>query len=501
MDSHPIRGLIIISCLTLFHAVITTAKVSLENVNEANVEKRAEEGERKAKRVQKLLGQPDRYINLMKLVSATICILIGIVYISEQYALIERLVKKNLPIEKYPIIYIVCTIFITAFLIYLIVLLGFLFPKKLALRYPDSFVFSLSALFAALLHLFTPLLWLLEKNINLLLRLFQINPSELEENVTQDEIISIVNEGQEQGVLEAEEAEMISNIIEFDEKEANDIMTHRRKIIAISAALSIEEALRFMLEENFSRFPLYQDSLDNIVGILHLKDVTRYYMDENLKHRPLIEAARKPYFIPDTQNIDVLFREMQSKKIHMAVAIDEYGQTAGIIAMEDLIEEIVGDIQDEYDEEEDMIIEEATGSYLVHGEADLEEVGEFIGIEFEEEDLENFGTLNGFLISRLEHIPKENETEQIDYCGYKFQIIKVEHKVIRLVRLSRIPNEIEMDQEEEEAFLKEEKRASYFYVDSNFKTPHFRKKGVLRAAQLSVEETVSSSEIISQEKR
>ena len=169
--------------------------------------------------------------------------------------------------------------------------------------------------------------------------------------------------------------------------------------------------------------------------------------------------------------------------------------------MEDLIEEIVGDIQDEYDEEEDMIIEEATGSYLVHGEADLEEVGEFIGIEFEEEDLENFGTLNGFLISRLEHIPKENETEQIDYCGYKFQIIKVEHKVIRLVRLSRIPNEIEMDQEEKEAFLKEEKRASYFYVDSNFKTPHFRKKGVLRAAQLSVEETVSSSEIISQEKR
>lgn len=454
MDSHPIGGLIVISCLTLFHAIVTAAKVSLENINEATMEKQAQEGRKQAQRVIKLSARPDRYINLMKLVSATVCILIGIIYISEQYAVLAEMVKKNQLLREYPVAFAACAALMTAILIYVIVLLGFLLPKKLGLRYADSFACRLSKLLSCLITVFTPLLWLFEKNIHILLRLFGIHPSELEENVTEDEIISMVNEGQEQGVLEAEEAEMISNIIEFDEKEANDIMTHRKKIIAVSTELSIEEALRFMLNESFSRFPLYQDDIDNIVGILHLKDVARYFMNEKLRYRPLIEAAREPYFIPDTLNIDVLFRDMQLKKIHMAVAIDEYGQTAGIVAMEDLLEEIVGDIQDEYDDEEDMIIEELEGSYLIHGEADLEEVGESTGIEFEEEDLDNFDTINGFLISRLEHIPEENETTQITYSGFEFQIIKVEHKVIRLVRMSRLPKEGEIPKEGE--VLKEE---------------------------------------------
>jgi len=259
--------------------------------------------------------------------------------------------------------------------------------------------------------------------------------------VTEEEIISIVNEGQEQGVLDSEEAEMISNIIEFDEKEVKDIMTHRKKIVAIDAAYSIEEALRFMLNESYSRFPLYQENIDDIIGIVHLKDVIRFHLNPELSHLSLREVASEPYFVPDTQNIDSLLHDMQTKKIHMAVVIDEYGQTAGIVAMEDILEEIVGDIQDEYDTEEENITEQDEDEYLVTGETNLEELSEHLGIEFEEEDFENFDTLNGLLISKLDRIPMDGETAVIKICGYEFEIIEAMNKMIRLVRITKIEPE------------------------------------------------------------
>ena len=181
--------------------------------------------------------------------------------------------------------------------------------------------------------------------------IFRIKPSDLEEKVTEDEIIYMVNEGQERGVFDAGEAEMISNIIELDEKEAQDIMTPKKKIIAINSEMKIEEALRFMLSENYSRYPLYEENRDNIIGILHLKDVINAYISDDSKDKQLKDIAREPYFVPDTQNINILFHDMQEKNIHMAIVIDEYGQTAGLVAMEDFLEEIVGNIQDEYDNE------------------------------------------------------------------------------------------------------------------------------------------------------
>lgn len=443
MDGHPIQGLVAILCLTLFHAFVMAAKASLESVNEINVEKRAENGEKKAKRMLALLEHPHKYINLMKLITISFGIIIGMIFVSQQYYFLANAVQKNEKIKKFIPAAEVWMILVTIVVIYLVVLFGALLPKKLARRYSESMAYQLSGFLFLLTKIFAPIIWILEKSTNFLLRLMGVKLSGFEDNVTEDAIISIVNEGQEQGVLEAEEAEMISNIIEFDEKEANDIMTHRKKIIAVSTELSIEEALRFMLNESFSRFPLYQGNLDNIVGVLHLKDVINFYMKEELRNHPLIEAAREPYFIPDTQNIDVLFKDMQLKKIHMAIAIDEYGQTAGLVAMEDILEEIVGDIQDEYDEEEELIIPEIDGKYLIHGEADLEEVEEYTGLLFEEEDKENFDTINGFLISKLEHIPKENETEEILYCGYCFHIVEVQNKVIKLVRVFKISEETE----------------------------------------------------------
>jgi putative hemolysin len=241
--------------------------------------------------------------------------------------------------------------------------------------------------------------------------------------------------------LEADEAEMISNIIEFNEKAAKDIMTHRKKIVAISCELTIEEALHFMLDENYSRFPLYDGDIDNIVGLLHLKDVMLYFIDTRLRKQPLTKVAREPYFVPDTKSIDVLFHDMQSKKIHMAIAIDEYGQTAGIVAMEDILEEIVGDIQDEYDEEEEHFTRLEDNSYLILGEASLEDLEDEIGLILEEEDMNNYDTLNGLLTSLLDHIPEENEKAIIRYCGHEYELMEVHNRMIESVRVRKLSEE------------------------------------------------------------
>ncbi|WP_310605423.1 hemolysin family protein [Anaerosporobacter sp.] len=274
-----------------------------------------------------------------------------------------------------------------------------------------------------------PITFLRKKITTLILRLCGNKSEDLE-----DEIISMVNEGQEQGVLASNEAEMISNIIAFDEKEVKDIMTHRKKIVAIDCNETVEQTLRFMLDKSYSRYPLYEDDIDNIIGILHVKDVARCYMSPKFKNKPLKLIARKPYFVPDTQNINVLFSDMQLKKVHMAIAVDEYGQTAGLVAMEDILEEIVGNILDEYDIDEKLIIKQDEGQFLMKGLAGLDDIEDILGIEIQEED---FDTLNGLLTSLLNRIPNDGEHVSLSYGGYLFEILDVRNKMIRYVRVTK----------------------------------------------------------------
>jgi CBS domain./Transporter associated domain. len=272
--------------------------------------------------------------------------------------------------------------------------------------------------------------------VNFILRIFGINPYGINEDEIEEEIISIVNEGHEHGVIDAGKAEMISNIIELDDKEVQDIMTHKKRIVAIDAEMSLEEALKIMLEENYSRYPLYIDNMDNIIGILHLKDVINAYISEDGKTKTLQEIAREPFFVPETQSVNLLFREMQAKKIHMAIVVDEYGQTAGLVAMEDFLEEIVGNIQDEYDMEEKMILSVDNNSCVVKGSISLEDLEEKLNIVIEHED---FDTLNGLLISILDRIPADGEKATLRYGGYQFDILETMNKMIGQVRITKLP--------------------------------------------------------------
>ena len=265
----------------------------------------------------------------------------------------------------------------------------------------------------------------------------QKKEEDYQENVTEDEIISIVNEGLEQGVLENTEVEMISNIIEMDEKEVKDIMTRRKQIVAIDGASSVADAIQKMMEKNYSRYPVYEGDIDNIIGVVFWKDVTKYYIEQKDRSRQIQEIAKKAYLVPDTKKINVLFEEMQMKKVQMAVAIDEYGQTVGIVAMEDVLEEIVGKIYDEFDESERYVIQQRPGRYFMKGMLELEEMSRILHIDMEKE-LEDYDTLNGFLVSKIGHIPTEKEKVTIYYQGYEFRVVDIKNKMIRLVRVHKL---------------------------------------------------------------
>ena len=256
-----------------------------------------------------------------------------------------------------------------------------------------------------------------------------------DDNEFENEIVSMLNEGQEQGEILESEAEMITNIFDLAETSAYEIMTHRKNISAIDGELSLKEAMELVLDESFSRFPVFLESIDNIIGILHIKDGIRFYMDEanqNKKIKDIHGLLQKAKFIPETSKLNSVFKNMQTDKLHMLIVVDEYGQTSGIVCMEDILEEIVGNIFDEHDEVEYNIAKLSDSSWQVKGLTPLEEITETIGIRYEEDD---YDTLNGYLISKLDRIPEDDEGTEITEEGVTYRILSVEDKMISLVRI------------------------------------------------------------------
>ena len=257
------------------------------------------------------------------------------------------------------------------------------------------------------------------------------------DDVTEEEIISMVNEGHEQGVLLASEAAMIHNIFEFGDKEAKDIMTHRKNITAIDGELSLYDAICFINENSRSRYPVYLEDIDHVIGVLHIKDVLQFVQKNELFRTSIKDIPglfRDAEFVPETLAINLLFTKMQSTKSHMYLVVDEYGQTSGLIAMEDILEEIVGNIEDEHDEEKPLIQNNGDGSYVMDGHAPMEDVIETLQLAM---DTDEFDTLNGFLISLLEKIPNDGERVKIHAMGYDFAIQKVEDNIIRVVHVKK----------------------------------------------------------------
>ena len=460
MDDGPTASIIFFLVLLLIDAFFYGFGAALDSLNEKEIGRRAvEDKDKKSVKLMSILESPTKYINTVQLITTLINVIIGAVHLSMLLRGISdglRLAAENqMKLAALPawLIAAVAAVLAAIFLLYITLTLGVLLPQKIAARAPEKWAYACIGSIYFVTKLFSPFTGLVSVTSNAILKIFGISGNDGEGDVTEEEIINMVNEGHEQGLIQASEAEMISNIFEFGDKEAQDIMTNRKNIVAIDAETVLKDAIAFMLEGKNSRYPVYEENIDHIIGILHLKDAMRFHADDDKLSCPLrsLEGLmREPVFVPQTKNIDELFKEMQEDKLQMVIVVDEYGQTDGLVAMEDILEEIVGNILDEYDDDESEHIEEkGNDEYVIEGKTLLEELEERFGIPFENEEFE---TLNGFLISRLDKIPEPDEEFDVDYKGFNFKILSVENKMIQSVLVTRLP---EARQEEPDAGLDE----------------------------------------------
>lgn len=425
---------------------------AISTLNEKEIERRAEEEkDKKAVRLKRIIEDPAKYVSTVQLVTTLVNVMIGAFYLGICKSIVAGLLQQVSGITA-GVTAVTATVVTLFVILYILLTFGVTIPKKAAVRMPEQWAYACITPVFYMMKLLTPITGLVSVSAKGVMYLFGVRGSINEKDVTEEEIINMVNEGHEQGLIQASEAEMISNIFEFGGKEAQNIMTHRKNVVAIDGSMLLKDAIAFMLAGKNSRYPVYEENIDYIIGILHLKDAMRFHAEDDDKRncpiRDLKGLLREPYFVPQTKNIDELFKEMQSKKLQMVIVVDEYGQTDGLVAMEDILEEIVGNIQDEYDEDRDYIEDKGNDEYIIEGKTPLEELEERFGMHFEDEEFE---TLNGFLISKLDKIPEPDEKFETDYDGYHFEILSVENKMIKSVLVTKVPEIQEKADESENA--------------------------------------------------
>lgn len=434
----PAIGLVAFFVLTVISGLLYGFLTALEETSESRIHKRADEGNKHAAWLMDVKDNPYKLRHAIQIITTFVSSIFGIYLIR---LMGNAFVRSFLDEKAAVYLHIVCYAAAAVLGIFLFSVLGIIAPQKIAARKSEKWLFAVAGIVRGMVCVVKPYMVLAEAASNLTARVAGVDPNASFDDVTEEEIISMVNEGHEQGVLQASEAEMIHNIFEFDDKEAKDIMTHRKNIAAVDGQMQLHEVLEFVLNGNNSRFPVYREDIDNIVGVIHMKDVMIESRKEeylNWRVQDIPGLVREAVFIPETRNINDLFKMMQSQKNHMVVVVDEYGQTAGIVAMEDILEEIVGNIFDEYDEEDTAIVHQEDGSYLMSGMASFDEVCELLQISVEETDFE---TLNGFLISMIGRIPADHERFRLEYQGWYFQVSAVRDKIIHTVKVMKLPGQ------------------------------------------------------------
>lgn len=426
---HLYIGICLYVLFLLMNVIMYTFKEAVENVNESEIDKEIEENNRRAVRLKKIMDKLYRFSDTLDVV------VFGTNMVAGSYILwaVKNAIQKEAGNNN-------IWIHIGAgfgMLVFMLVF-GVIIPKQCGKRNADKTALRFSGAAGFIIAVFTPITVSVSAVAGVFLKLFGLDNNHDEDNVTEEEIITMVNEGQEQGVLEASEAEMITNIFELGDKNAGDIMTHRSSIEALDCFMTLDEVIQSQKDGKYSRFPVYEGDIDNIIGTLHIRDALVLYSNIANRKKNICQLRgllREAYLVPETRNIDELLREMQDAKVHMGIVVDEYGQTAGIICMEDIIEEIVGNILDEYDEETSIQSCE-DDTYIVEGLTRLEELDKLLGVEFISEE---FDTLNGFLISKLNRLPYEDEKEEVVDNGYRFKILEVSQNVVRKVEIKKEP--------------------------------------------------------------
>ncbi|MDR0531145.1 MAG: hemolysin family protein [Oscillospiraceae bacterium] len=428
---------LLLFALILVNAFFAMSEIALISLNDTKMERLAAEGNKRAKRIVKLTANSSRFLSMIQ-IGVTLAGFLASAAAAQNFgAPLLRAMEKRTPPGWHGVLGVAVTFFVTLVISYLSMVLGELVPKRLAMRYPEKISMRFAGLLGACAAGLRPLVWVVSASANAVLRLLGIDPNADEEALTEEEIRMLVDAGGEKGVIEEAQQEMINNIFEFDDINVGDIMTHRTEIIGVEADEPLQRVVELSIEEGCSRIPVYQDDLDNIIGVVYIKDLLKYIGTALPGGQSLRGVMREAQFVPETKRCGALFTEMTAKRIQIAIVVDEYGGTAGLVTLEDVLESIVGSIQDEYDDEEEEISKIDERTFLLDGATNIEEVGELTGVELPEGDYE---TVAGFVISQLDFLPQEGEYPVAEYENLRFTVEEVEERRISAIKVEILPS-------------------------------------------------------------
>lgn len=417
--------------LIALNAVFACAEIAIISINDTKLIKLAENGNKKASRLLKLTEQPSRFLATIQ-VGITAVNLLGSAFAADNFSeLITAAIKSTGIGIPESVIKTISVVLITVILLYFTVVFGELVPKRVAMRNADKLALALSGLVSFISAAFKPIVWLLTASTNGILRLFGIDPNAEEEEVTEEEIRMMVDVGSEKGTIDMDEKEMIQNVFEFDNINADDIITHRTEVSMLWLEESDEQWGKTIRESRHSMYPVCGESVDDIVGILNSKD---YFRLEDKSRENVLKKALKPaYFVPETVRADVLFSNMKKSRNHFAVVLDEYGGMSGIVTIYDLLEQLVGDLEDDktVPEEEPLIERIDSQTWKIHGTAPLDEVAVQLGIELPAEEYETF---SGLVFGLIGTVPDDGSTPEIEGFGLVIKVMEIrEHRLEKAV--------------------------------------------------------------------
>lgn len=428
--------------LILLNAFFSASEMAIVSVNKNKIKILSQEGDHKARLLMDLMEQPNIFLSTIQ-VSITLA---GFLASASAALGMADDLGGWLQTLGVPYATQIAVVLVTLALSYVTLVLGELYPKRLALQHALKISLATVRPVLFLSKLMAPFVYLLSASVTLLLKLTRQKTTPSEDEFSEDDVMSMVEVGQEAGFLKEEGARMISSIFAFDDKLAYEVMTPRTDVFTIDIDDPQEEYVDELMELRYSRIPVYEDDMDNIIGILNIKDYLIQAKEIGFENIDLRKILRKPYFIPESKKIDDLFRELQSAKQHIAILIDEYGGFSGIVTMEDLIEEIVGEIDDEFDEEEPSIQMVGPNEYLLDGAVSLSDLNDELDLDLQSENSE---TLGGFLLEILGEIPDETRPDHppIEYMNYRFRIEEVSERRIDKVRLTILTIQEESQEE------------------------------------------------------
>ncbi|ERI99321.1 hemolysin family protein [bacterium 210820-DFI.6.52] len=422
-DSSLFLSIAILLVLIATNAFFAMSEIAVISVNEAKVQKLADGGSKAAGKLLFLTRTPSNFLSTIQ-VGITLSGFLASAVAADNFAGMLADALSFLPVDR-AILQGGSLVLITLLLSYFTIVFGELVPKRIAMRKAQAVALRVAGVISLFYRIARPFVWLLAQSTNGILRLLGQKPGEDEEEITPEDVLLMVETGTKKGVFDGDEKELIENIFAFDDKTVGEVMTHRTDVSMVEDSDDIVAVKELARREGYSRIPVYHETADDVVGILYVKDL----LDDSKRVEKAADCMRAPIYVPESMLCSKLLRTFQKEKVHMAIVVDEYGGTAGIVTMEDLLEDIVGDIADEYDREEADCQELAPGRYLFAGSIELEEVEEILGIALDYGG--EYDTLAGLLIEELGYIPQQGDATVLPLGGsYCARVARMEERRI-----------------------------------------------------------------------